>query len=199
MWYTGRPMTSEMPVLLTERLLLTIPGARAADAMARFNRENAAHLAPWNPRMTARDFDPGAWRETLERLVESARGGTRYSFCIFRRESGCDGPLLGYLNFTEIVRGVFQASYMGYALAESVQGSGYMTEAARAGIDFIFNEVRLHRIMANYMPENTRSAAVLARLGFAIEGTARAYLYLAGAWQDHVLTSLTSPNAVLPT
>lgn len=196
-WYTGSPMASEIPALLTERLLLTIPGARAADACARFNLENREHLAPWSPLMTARDFDASAWRQTLERLVESARAGSRYAFCIFDRRSGIDGPLLGYLNFNEIVRGVFQACYMGYALAESAQGRGYMTEAARAGIDFIFKQVGLHRVMANYMPHNARSAAVLQRLGFTIEGTAREYLYLAGAWQDHVLTSLTNPNPIV--
>jgi ribosomal-protein-alanine N-acetyltransferase len=87
---------------------------------------------------------------------------------------------------------------MGYALAATAQGKGYMTEAGRAGIDFIFSQVRLHRIMANYMPNNVRSAAVLKRLGFTIEGTARAYLYLAGKWQDHVLTSLTNPEPVVP-
>lgn len=140
-------MSSYVPTLLTERLVLTIPGARAAEACVRFNFENREHLAPWNPEMTARDLDVCARRETLDRLVESAREGTRYSFCIFDRQRGVDGPLLGYLNFNEIVRGVFQACYMGYALAESAQGRGYMTEAARAGIDFMFNEAGLHRIM----------------------------------------------------
>lgn len=189
---------NQVPELLTERLVLAIPGPRAAEACVRFNVENREHLAPWNPQMTARDIDAQAWRETLERLVESARNGTRYSFCIFDRRSGLDGPLLGYLNFNEIVRGVFQACYMGYALAESAQGRGYMTEAARAGIEFIFDQAGLHRVMANYMPANVRSAAVLQRLGFTIEGAARDYLFLAGAWQDHVLTSLTNPNSVVP-
>ncbi len=39
-----------------------------------------------------------------------------------------------------------------------------MTEILSAGIDYMFKEVGLHRIMANYMPENKRSAAVLAQL-----------------------------------
>lgn len=155
-------------------------------------------MAPWSPRFTPRHFDAGALRESLGASVADYRAGSRYAFCIFERGAGADGPLLGYLNFSEVVRGVFQACYMGYALAESAQGRGYMTEAARAGVDFIFNRVRLHRVMANYMPANARSAAVLERLGFTIEGTAREYLYLAGAWQDHVLTSLTNPRPVTP-
>jgi ribosomal-protein-alanine N-acetyltransferase len=188
----------DVPAIYTERLLLTIPGGRAARAWADFNRRNERHLAPWNPLMTARDFDPALWREALDRQVEHFKSGTRYAFCIFDRATGDDGPLLGYVNFSEVVRGVFLACYMGYALDEQAQGLGYMTEACRAGIDYIFNAVRLHRLMANYMPNNRRSAAVLERLGFTIEGTARAYLYLAGKWQDHVLTSLTNPEPVVP-
>lgn len=179
-------------MLVTERLILTIPGAQAAQARVQFNRENERHLAPWNPAMGPRDFDLGFWRETLDRQI------AHFAFSMFERETGAGGPLLGYVNFSEVVRGVFLACYMGYALAEKAQGRGYTTEACRAAIDYIFKEVRLHRVMANYMTANARSAAVLERLGFTIEGTAKSYLFLAGAWQDHVLTSLTNPEPVAP-
>lgn len=191
-------MAQAVPVLLTERLLLTISGAQAAQARVRFNRENQAHLAPWNPAMGSRYLDESFWRERLEMYVEEFKAGKTYAFSIFNRNDGADGQLLGYLNFSEVVRGVFLACYMGYALDARAEGRGYMTEAARAAIAYMFDDVQLHRIMANYMPHNQRSAAVLARLGFVIEGTAKNYLYLAGAWQDHVLTSLTNPKAVVP-
>lgn len=189
----------DVPVLRTQRLIMTIPGARAAEAHARFARENRQHLAPWGPAADERDFDVRFWRETLDRQIEHFRNGTQYAFGLFDAAAGIDGPLLGYVIFSEVVRGVFLACYMGYALAESAQGHGYMTEACRAGIEYMFRHARLHRIMANYMPANVRSAAVLARLGFTIEGTAKAYLYLAGAWQDHVLTSLTNSEPIVPT
>jgi ribosomal-protein-alanine N-acetyltransferase len=48
--------------------------------------------------------------------------------------------------------------------------------------------------MANYRPENERSARVLERLGFEREGLAREYLFIDGAWRDHVLTSLLNPR-----
>ncbi|HEY9180559.1 MAG TPA: GNAT family N-acetyltransferase [Candidatus Baltobacteraceae bacterium] len=191
-------MRSAIPAFETERLLLTIPGRRAAEAYVHFNEENQRHLAPWNPPMTARHFDVCAQRELLDAQIDQFRSGTRYAFSIFERGTNPDGPLIGYVNFSEVVRGVFLACYMGYALAEHAQGRGYMTEACRAGIEFIFKEVRLHRIMANYMPHNARSATVLDRLGFVREGIAKAYLFLDGAWQDHILTSLTNPEPVVP-
>jgi ribosomal-protein-alanine N-acetyltransferase len=50
--------------------------------------------------------------------------------------------------------------------------------------------------MANYRPENTRSAGLPQRPGFEHEGRARAYLKIDGSWADHVLTSLPNPQDV---
>jgi ribosomal-protein-alanine N-acetyltransferase len=67
-----------------------------------------------------------------------------------------------------------------------------MRESLQASISYVFSELRLHRIMANYMPFNRRSGGLLRRLGFVVEGYARDYLQINGAWEDHVLTSLTN-------
>jgi ribosomal-protein-alanine N-acetyltransferase len=69
-----------------------------------------------------------------------------------------------------------------------------MAEALRAANAFVFGSMRLHRIMANYRPENERSARLLERLGFEREGLARDYLFIDGAWRDHVLTALVNPH-----
>ena len=68
-----------------------------------------------------------------------------------------------------------------------------MHEALTASLDFAFRDLRLHRVMANYRPEHLRSGRLLARLGFAQEGYARDYLFIDGAWRDHILTSRTNP------
>ena len=67
-----------------------------------------------------------------------------------------------------------------------------MYEALTAAIDYVFTDLKLHRIMANYIPVNERSARLLRRLGFTVEGYARDYLFIAGEWRDHILTSLTN-------
>lgn len=58
-----------------------------------------------------------------------------------------------------------------------------MREGLKAG----FTVLKLHRVMANYRPENLRSERLLARLGFEKEGLARSYLKINGSWADHVL------------
>jgi len=49
-------------------------------------------------------------------------------------------------------------------------------------------------VMAGYVPRNRRSAAVLRRAGFTVEGYARDYLLINGHWEDHILTAITNPD-----
>ncbi len=187
---------TDLPVLYTPRLTLFIPGPRDAERCIAYRRENAEHLRPWEPLPSERQFDLEVVRDFCARRVEDALAGRRYSFALV--ETAGAETLLGWANLSEIVRGVFQACYLGYSLAAAVQGRGYMTEALNEVIRFAFEDLGLHRIMANYMPRNARSAAVLERIGFTIEGSAREYLYIAGHWEDHILTSLTNPKAPPP-
>ncbi len=69
-----------------------------------------------------------------------------------------------------------------------------MRELCRHTISYAFDELRLNRIMANYMPSNHRSDVLLQRLGFSKEGAAKKYLKINGQWEDHVLTSLLNPR-----
>jgi ribosomal-protein-alanine N-acetyltransferase len=69
-----------------------------------------------------------------------------------------------------------------------------MYEALTAAIKYGFEELNLHRVMANYMPTNERSGKLLGRLGFTVEGYARNYLRLAGDWKDHILTALINES-----
>jgi ribosomal-protein-alanine N-acetyltransferase len=103
------------------------------------------------------------------------------------------GELIGNCNFTNIVRGVFEACHLGFSIAHRHEGRGFMREALTVAIAHMFGTLGLHRIMANHRPENERSAQLLTRLGFEREGLARAYLHIDGAWADHVLTSLINP------
>jgi ribosomal-protein-alanine N-acetyltransferase len=87
------------------------------------------------------------------------------------------------------VRGPLQACNLGYSVDASRQGQGLMREVVQAGIAYMFDTMGLHRIMANHMPSNLRSAKLLQSLGFEREGYARSYLQIAGQWQDMVLNA----------
>jgi ribosomal-protein-alanine N-acetyltransferase len=61
-------------------------------------------------------------------------------------------------------------------------------------IKYAFEELKLHRIMANHMPAKKRSEAQLQNLGFEREGVAKSYILINGRWEDHVLNSLINPD-----
>ena len=118
--------------------------------------------------------------------------GAERMLVMFAREE--PGEVIGQISHTSIVRGPAEMCVVGYALAAKAQGQGYMHEGLKASLDYVFGQLHMHRVMANFMPHNVRSNAVLRRLGFIVEGYARDYLYINGGWRDHVLSSLTNPS-----
>jgi ribosomal-protein-alanine N-acetyltransferase len=185
-----------LPEIHTERLTVRLarPGMQAP--LARFLNENfEGHLDRWSPPATSAYFTEAFWRERLAVAVEEYQAGRAARFVLQARDAGAamDAPILGTCNYTNVVRGPFLACNLGYQVARSHEGKGLMAEALRATNAFVFRELRLHRIMANYRPENERSARLLERLGFAREGLAREYLFIDGEWRDHVLTALVNP------
>jgi len=177
----------------TERLVLGLPPAAAAPRLVAYFQRNQSHLAPWEPRRTAEFFTETWWARQLEQNQREFAEARSMRLVLSPREDEHGGPVVGVANFTSIVRGPFQASLLGYSLDAEHEGRGLMFEALRGAIDYAFGSLQLHRVMANYQPQNERSADLLARLGFEKEGFARDYLYLDGAWRDHVLTALTNP------
>ncbi|NWE13076.1 GNAT family N-acetyltransferase [Pseudomonas yamanorum] len=181
-------MTFPATGIHTDRLLLLPAHPSHARALQAYLLENRDFLQPWEPSRDDTFFELTAITERLETMADKTANGEALHLLIFSH-----GTIIGACNFSNIVRGAFQACHLGYALAESAQRLGLMQEALTAAIAHVFNAMQLHRIMANYRPENERSARLLARLGFEREGEARAYLKINGVWADHVLTALINP------
>jgi ribosomal-protein-alanine N-acetyltransferase len=183
------------PLLSTERLLLLAPEPSQSAEVCDFQSRNRAHFQRWDPPTGESFFTEAFQAERLRQAAEAFRAGTGYRYWLALREA--PKRIVGTVHFSQVSRGAFQNAMLGYALDAQCQGQGLMTEALRAGIAEMFSPaVNLHRVQANHLPENTRSAATLARLGFQVEGLAREYLYINGAWRDHVLTALRNPRFV---
>ena len=183
---------TELPRFETERLRIAIACPEMGGAMARFFAANwEGHLDRWSPPAAPRLFDAQFWEERLAYAAEEWRSGTAARFVLQPLAADAD-EVVGTCNYTSVVRGPFQACFLGYQVAKANEGRGFMSEALSLLNPYVFREMRLHRIMANYIPENARSAQLLERQGFVREGLARDYLYIDGAWRDHVLTALTN-------
>jgi ribosomal-protein-alanine N-acetyltransferase len=172
--------------ITTARTLIRLADATDASRLLRYREENRAHLAAWEPLRDNAYYTMAHCLQTLAESREVVRLDRAYPFVVLDL-SGAE--IVACLTFANVVRGAFQACHLGYSIAAQRQGKGLMHEALSAALQWAFDELALHRVMANYMPRNQRSADLLQRLGFEQEGYAKRYLQIAGEWEDHVLTS----------
>jgi len=174
--------------LVTTRLVVRLVHERDAYRLAEYYAGNRAFLKPWEPVRDESHCFPSGWQARLGLITEMHRQGTAYYFIMLDPE---ESEIYGVANFSNVLRGSFHACFLGYSLAEKWQGQGVMYEALQSAIRYMQHQQQMHRIMANYMPHNTRSGNLLTRLGFEREGYAKDYLMIDGKWRDHVLTALT--------
>jgi len=192
------PPAAPAPTLIeTPRLSLALAQPEAAPRLVAYRRDNWEFHAPWSGPRGQDELSVAIWRRRLEQWAKDERDGVALRLMLFPR-GNVAGPVMGTANFTQIVRGSFQACYLGYDLDKRAEGRGLMQEGLEAAIAHVFGPLRLHRIMANHLPYNQRSGALLRRLGFIPEGYARDYLFIDGAWRDHVMTALTNPVPIPP-
>jgi len=157
-----------------------------------FVERNIDYFRPSGVITLPRDLSPQHWRDFIAANEAERLAGTAMRFLVFHTDHGATP--IAKIYYSQIFRGHFHACYLGYAMDHEFAGKGLMTKALGLTIEYMFDGLNLHRIMATYLPENGASGRVLEKLGFVIEGTAKDYLQINGVWRDHVLTSLTNPN-----
>jgi ribosomal-protein-alanine N-acetyltransferase len=180
------------PVIITERLTIRLAAPGDIPALLRYFTENAAYLTPTAPLLPPAFFTEPYWQAQVARNREEFAAGRSVRMHLFPHNA--PETVIGSLSLNNIVRGAAHYCDLGYSLAEDRQGQGLMSEAVAAAIRYAFDELRLHRVKAAYLPTNERSGRLLRRLGFAVEGYARDYLLIQGRWQDQVLVGLVNPE-----
>lgn len=152
-----------------------------AAALAAAYDRNREHLAPWDPVRPPAFFTPSGQAADVVARLDVVRRGLGVSWVLVH-----DDEIIGRVNLNNLVRGVFQSASVGYWVDGAYVGhglaTGLVTHAAAAA-----ERLGLHRLEAGTLVHNHASQAVLRRCGFEEYGRAPAYLFIAGAWRDHVL------------
>ncbi|MDH4061649.1 MAG: GNAT family N-acetyltransferase [Aquincola sp.] len=186
-------MTSPLEVIETPRLLLRATDVAMAASVAAYLLRNRAAHAPWNPPMDDRMFTAEGQAERLDAAVRHEADGSQIGWWMFLRHDSA--AVMGHVRLSQVARGPFCSAMLGYAIDAAHEGRGLMREALVAVLADAFGaRVNLHRVQANARPENVRSLGLLDRLGFEREGLAREYLFIDGAWRDHVMTAKRHPR-----
>lgn len=128
-----------------------------------------------------RAFTPTT-HEHYARYLAACRQPNFLGLLVKRR---ADGAVVGAVELSQIVLGVFRSAYLGYYLGAAYAGQGLMSEAIALTLNHAFTTMGLHRVEANIQPDNAPSLALVAKLGFLREGYSRRYLKIRGRWRDH--------------
>ena len=128
-------------------------------------------------------------REDAQRFVEGMRSlhpdipGQGFQFAIELKDAS---ELIGDCFLLTLLEEPRQAE-IGFTLASERQGRGYATEAVLCLLDYVFTNLQKHRVTARTDCENTRSVALLDRVGMRREGHFLENIWFKGNWGDEYL------------
>lgn len=83
-----------------------------------------------------------------------------------------------------------QRAEIGYLLLEKHQGKGIIPEVGRCLIEFLFQQVNVHKVVAYCYAKNIGSWKVMEKLGMQKEAHFRAHTLLDNQWHDEFIYSL---------
>jgi [ribosomal protein S5]-alanine N-acetyltransferase len=159
---------------------------RDAELLAALYAENRAFLEPFDPPRPDGFVTAAAQRREL-RALEQERAADRLERFLI----SADGEPAGIISASRISRGPFQNAGLGYWVVERLNGRGIATRAVGLVCDWAFGEAGFHRLEAATLVDNTASQTVLRRNRFTEIGLSPKYLFIAGAWRDHILFART--------
>ena len=183
---------SDEPVQAMKNLLR---GGRVR--LTAMHREDLATVARWYEDDTfLRLYDalpahPKSEGELAAWLVKGRKADNHVLFAV--RSLGED-DLVGFVEFDGILwnHGV---SGVGACIGDVTErGRGYGMEALGLALDFAFDELNLHHVVATIFAYNSASIALVEKLGFQREGTLRQHIHRSGRRYDMLLYGLLRPE-----
>lgn len=158
---------ASIPRLETERLILRAFTREDLDAYLRFIGDPRVqrYLGGGVPVFSGEPHSTNWLNNINERLLRSK---TVFTWCVEDRVSG---QVVGRVDLGGFVKR--SMADIAYYFAPECWGRGYATEAVAEATRFGFDALRLHRIQATVMPENTASLRVLEKAGYVREGLMR--------------------------
>ena len=168
------------------KVILRPPQYSDWKAWADERKKNKLYSQPWEPLWSINELERSSFVKRVRMFERLSHNDQAYSFLIFTSDNE---DFIGEVNISNVQRGIIQSCTIGYWIAKDCEGKGMMSESLELVKEFIFNELKLHRIEAACLPHNMPSLKVLLKNGFIKEGTARKLLKINDKWQDHTVLS----------
>jgi ribosomal-protein-alanine N-acetyltransferase len=175
--------------LYGEHVNLKILTTDDAKDMLNYYIKNKEHLRRYEPTREEWFYSIEAQRQILVENYKQFLNGVGICFGIYRNEK-----LIGKIQISSIVFGVFKSGIVGYSMDSEKQGNGYVKEALKLLMKYAFDKMGIHRIEASTLVDNLRSQSVLKSCNFSKLGLNKNYLFINGKWRDHITYYCTKEN-----
>ena len=160
-----------------------------AETLAALYTQNRTFLEPFDPPRPDGFATSPAQRRELKALQQERAADRLERFLI-----SADGQPAGVISVSRISRGPFQNAGLGYWVVERLNGRGIATTAVGLVCEWGFGEAGFHRLEAATLVDNAASQTVLRRNRFTEIGLSPRYLFINGAWRDHILFARTAED-----
>ncbi|ROH92558.1 N-acetyltransferase [Chryseobacterium cucumeris] len=149
----------KFPILQTERLILSQLEEKDIPFIVELLQHRIFSDLTSNIPYPYVENDARSW---VKMSKEAFENNTGYTFAIRNKE----GQIIGAIGLHD--RDDDKAE-LGYWIGIPYWNKGYVTEAAKAIIDFGFNELKLNKIFATHFPHNPASGRIMEKAGMEQE------------------------------
>jgi len=171
------------PKIETERLILSKLKAEDIPAIVQYAGNKKISDYTSHIPFPYEEKDAIFW---LNQAQEGYRNGTHLTLGIHLKSSSA---FIGGIGLTINQR--YNRAELGYWIAEAEWNKGFTSEAAKALIDYAFQEMGLHKITSSYMSMNPASGKVMEKCGMHKEGEQKDQILKNGVYLDLILYGLT--------
>lgn len=175
-------IATNFPIISTQRLILNQPDETDLETITEILNNKVYAENTLNIPFPYSKNDASFW-------IELARNGFRnedqYIFAIRLKDNN---QLIGGIDLG--IDKKFNKAELGYWIDTEYWNNGYASEAAKAIIEFGFENLKLKRIFASHFDYNPSSGNVLKKIGMEKEGILKFHTKKNGEYQNHILYAI---------
>lgn len=176
-------ISMQTPNLKTERLTLRpIALSDQQDIFQYASNPIFGYRTPWRTHETLQD---------TERYIQQQLALEKDNAFIWGVTLADENRVIGTIQLTNY-SAVHNRAKLSFILSEDYWAQGIMAEAGEAVVHFAFQQLHIHKIIAECFIENHRTHRVLQKLGMELEGIAKKHFWLNDHYHDVILYALFS-------
>lgn len=180
--------TMKTLTLKTDRLILNQPHLGDVSSLIEIMRNPVYSQNTTNIPFPYTEANASFW---VNLALEGLKEGDKYIFAIRFRDNPC---IIGGIGLG--IDTANNKAEMGYWLDEQYWNKGYITEAAKALLQFGFETLHLKRIFASHFSHNEASGKIMQKIGMQKEGVLKAHTLKDNEYLDHVFYAIINEKSV---